>query len=142
MTKKIYDFEDYYPKDNNNFARAIICLILLIALLIATIIIGDIDFIPAKEKDYEPLIAQQEKITEDFNTLYSYDNYSITTDDTNIKVKLSNDECSLICTFDKDLNFVEYKKQDNSYYFFKTLVKAIIFACLCVLFDEFILKKI
>jgi len=110
MLKKIYEFIDYNMRDNKLFQVICTCLVGVICFVLTFIYV--IDSTPATNEDYEPLIKQNKAISENFNTVYTYDNYLISPNDSNIKVELSNDECKLSCTYDNNLKFINYKKID------------------------------
>ena len=109
MLEKVYNFIDDKIRGNDGFHLAGIIIgagILFFALLFL------FDTTPASANDYKPLMQQKEAIVQNFNTLYTYDNYTIAPQENNIKVTLSNDQCSLTCLFDKNLNIISCKEVD------------------------------
>lgn len=113
MLRKIYEFIDKRIINNPSvhlFSIATLWLIFLFFFIFQ----GFIDTTPATKEEYSPLIKQQQQIAVNFNTIYSYDNYTISPNEDNIEVTLSNDQCKLVCSFDKNLKYLNYEKIDNA----------------------------
>lgn len=110
MLKKIYEFIEEHTRGNDTLQiiTFIICGILGFILLFTCAI----DSTPATLADYEPLIKQNNVIKENFDAVYTYDNYEISPSENNIKVTFSNNQCKLACTYDKNFKFINYKEID------------------------------
>lgn len=110
MLRKIYKFIEENILQNDAlyaFGGAIFLIIYFCIFMF-----GLVDSTPATQNDYAPLIQQQEEIANNFNTIYSYDNYKIEPIQNDVEVTLSNKECELICKFDKNLKYLSSKKSD------------------------------
>lgn len=110
MLRKIYDFIDDYLRDNGVFQLVTFFVFGVLGFILMFCFV--IDSTPAKLSDYEPLIKQNTIVQENFDTVYTYDNYEILPSENNIKVTFSNDQCKLACTYDKNFKFIEYKEID------------------------------
>ena len=90
-------------------------LIITIGIIIGVIIsFYIVDYTPATEEDYKPLLEIQELIIHDFNNLYNYPDADITITDKNIKIFIENNECSLNIIFDKAQNYMYTENSDKS----------------------------
>jgi len=146
MLSKIYNFIDDYIRDNP--CLQLICIFVLWGVFFIISLLFLFDSTPATEKDYQPLIVQQEKIANDFNTVYSYNNYTIAPKENYISVTLSNEQCELICSFDKDLKLKSYEKNDKAFPKVKAIFGALIsglllgggFAIILIMVIPFILS--
>ena len=111
MLRKIYKFIDRKIRDN--IPLFVIALLLIFTSTLCTCISYNmLDSIPATDDDYKPLLEQQETITKDFNEIYNYDNYTILPVDDYVFVTLSNDQCKVHYYFNKNLEYIDYKKED------------------------------
>jgi len=110
MLKKIYEFIDDYVR--NNYWLQCITFVICGILGFILIFCYALDSTPATSADYEPLIVQNRAIQENFNTVYSYDNYEIIPNENNINVILANEQCKIKCTYDKNFKFINYKEID------------------------------
>lgn len=88
--------------------------------------INVIDYTPATEDDYKPLLAIQENIIKDFDNIYNYPDADIDISKNNISISVENKECGLNIIFDKNTNYLYTEKSDNSISIFM-LIFAIIF---------------
>lgn len=111
MLRKIYKFIDEYILENDLLQMIGGSILWILSFCIFLFVL--IDSTPATNEDYAQLINQQQEITKNFNTVYSYDNYQISPAKDNIKVILSNKECKLICQFDKNLKYLNHEKSDS-----------------------------
>lgn len=111
VLKKARDFIELHLLGNFELGAIIFGILFL---FISTVGLVTIDHKPATNNDYAPLIVQQETISKDFNKLYSYDNFEIVPLKDSIKVTFENEECELICNFNKDLQFIGYSKSDKA----------------------------
>ncbi len=131
MLRKIYKFIEDWIVENDflHFVGGIILGVIFCILLFISI-----DSTPATNKDYAPLVTQQEQISKDFNTVYSSDNYEIVPDGNNIKVTLFNKQCKLICSYDKDFKFISSEKSDSAFPKLMALLMALILSLLLAYF--------
>lgn len=129
MLRKIYEFIDDYIRDND--IPQVICFIVGWILGFCLLFFQVFDSTPATRADYEPLITQNNVVQEDFNKVYTYDNYEIVPSEKNVKVTFSNDQCKLKCTYDKNLKFINYEEID--------LAKSKLSSILVSLFIAFVL---
>lgn len=121
MLRKIYNFIDDYVRDN--MVLYTICFIVGTILMIFAIT-RIFDYTPATDIDYMPLIEQKDIIIQDFSAIYTYDNYLISPNEDSINVELENEQCKIICTFDKSLHCTDYAKIDSA-----VSIPSLIFAC-------------
>lgn len=110
MLKKIYEFIDESVRNNDVLHG--ICFIICGIIGFMWLFLSVFDTTPATKADYEPLIKQNSIIQENFNTVYTYDNYEISPSEDNIKVTFSNKQCKIACTYDKNFKFINYKEID------------------------------
>lgn len=131
MVRKIYKFIEEWIVENDflHFVGGII-----IGIILCIFIFLSIDSTPATNNDYAPLVTQQKQISKDFNIIYSYDNYQITPSKDNIQVILSNKECRLICTYDKNFKFVSSEKYDKAFPKLIALLVSILFSLILAYF--------
>lgn len=122
MLRKIYNFIDDYVRDN--MVLYTICFIVGTILMIFAIT-RIFDYTPATDIDYMPLIEQKDIISQDFSAIYAYDNYLISPNKDTINVELENEQCKIICTFDKNFNYIDLQKID-----FALSIFELIFSCL------------
>ena len=122
MLRKIYKFIDDYITDNYALKLIVFGVFAIVLFIISMVYV--VDYTPATDSEYAPLIAQQEEIAKNFNAVYGYDNYEIvpSDDNANILVSLSNKQCKLICSFDKQLKFINYEKTDKSHSVFVAII--------------------
>lgn len=122
MLEKIYTFLDDDIRHNDGLKLIVFGVLAIVLFIISMVYV--VDYTPATEAEYAPLIKQCEKISKDFNIVYSYDNYKIVPDEKtdNVLITLSNEQCELICSFDKQLNLVAQEKSDKAYSIFKAIL--------------------
>lgn len=93
----------------------IISSLLIIGFIIgACIAIYVIDYTPATENDYKPLLEIQDNIIKDFDSVYNYPDADINMSKSTISVSVKNEECGLNIIFDKDKNYLYTEKDDYS----------------------------
>lgn len=89
---------------------------LTLSFIIATVLAACIIVICAKniavaasEESYITLSSQRDVIKEDFNKVYSYDNFTITKNETGYKVALSapTHDIMMNCNFDSKFNYID-----------------------------------
>lgn len=110
MLRKMYKFIDNYIRGNLKIIG--ITWSVLLVIFFSIFMFKVVDYTPATNDEYAPLIKQQEQIAQDFNTVYSFNNYSIVPNQNNISITLSNTQCEIICLFNKDFKFINYEKVD------------------------------
>jgi len=125
MLEKIYTFLDDDIRHNDGLKLIVFGVLAIILFIISMVYV--VDYTPATDSEYAPLINQCEEISKDFNIVYSYDNYKIAPDEksNNILVTLSNEQCELICSFDNQLKFITKEKCDKAYSIFKAILFSI-----------------
>lgn len=128
MLKTIYEFIDNNVR--RNYMLQGICAIIFFVIGFLLSLFYMVDSTPATENDYAPLIEQNSAIVQDFNTVYTYDNYVITPDKKNITVELSNEQCKLLCTYDKNHKFISYEEKDSAVSKFGAIFVSLLGGCL------------
>lgn len=97
--------------DYNYTLYIIIAIGIIIGILLAFNII---DYTPASESDYKPLLEVQEDIIKDFNNVYKYSNTDIDILESNISVYVDNKDCSLKIVFDREKNYMYTVNHDKA----------------------------
>lgn len=75
---------------------------------------------PATESDYKPLLEIQEKITANFDSVYTFTNTDIDITDENIVVSIDNDECALKSYFNREKQYLYTEKIDKADFSYNT----------------------
>lgn len=88
----------------------------------------------ATNDNYESLSKQLEVIINDFDKVYSFNNYNIepTDDGTKVSLTVHSDSCTLIGYFDNDLNYI---KQSYRYPYLVTTQGYVILIAVFLLFE-------
>ncbi len=142
MLRKIYKFIDDSIIRNDMVIVTTFCLFAIILFVLSMRFL--VDYTPATDKDYTPLIEQQEVISKDFDKVYNYDNFTITSAGKNtITVTFENDQCKLISSFDRERNFIENKKIDKAMPVFGAIfISLLFFSIMCNALIIFIIAGI